>query len=427
MKISKKQIKAVLPVIILAGVFIAAGIIIEIMGRTDEETVNMVLCLDDSGSMVSKQEMRDKAAVDLVTELKDSVNFGGLYFQYNVTKAIDIQSLRKSSARTERIEMFCEQHEDDRGNTNSGEALLEALSMIEESNRRAEAENKAGESIIILFTDGKNDFLNQQGERVYSYIEEADHKTKKAMKKAKKMDVTIHTICLNENDIELLQQVSRETGGSYTRIDTIEELPDNLLWVADAYTKKRPGGKTGMEVFILLIIGGVGAVAFYYFQNFKKQEYLMDYQVDMMKDEIDQRNKREELDNQIREEQKNKKFYQDIIITHGNAIGGRSCFDNEGKRRGGILSIGDIVMIGRNVRGEDYTYRIEEAGMELWATFDEDELILRSKKTPFEIRKEGTARDQGDRTQKAIIKSGQQYYIVLGTKHEIGLQAVRGR
>ena len=78
------------------------------------------------------------------------------------------------------------------------------------------------------------------------------------------------------------------------------------------------------------------------------------------------------------------------------------------------------------IRDRDYTYRIDEAGLELWATFDENELILRSKKTPFEIRKEGTARDQGDRTQKATIKCGQQYYIVLGTKHEIGLMAVKG-
>lgn len=421
MNLSKKKMSIVL-LAVIALLAVSAGIGWNV--TSDGEAVDMVLCLDDSGSMNSKQAERNQAAMDLINQLNHNVNMGGLYFQYNVTMNAPIRNLGSYGARRDLKEMFSDQHSDERGNTNFGEALREALSMIKRYKEYGEEQNP---SVILLFTDGENDFLDENGKRIYEYIEEADWKAEEATGNAVRDNVVVHTICLNENDIESLKKVSARTGGTYTRIDSIEELSDALLLAAAPYTKRKPGGITGMGILILLVVAGVGGVAFYYFQNFKKQEYLMDYQVDMMKDEIDQRNKREELDAQIREEQKNKKFYQDIVVTHGNAIGGKSCFDNEGRRRSGILSVGDIVMVGRNARGEDYTYRIDEAGLELWATFDENELILRSKKTPFEIRKEGIARDQGDRTQKAVIKSGQQYYIILGTKHEIGLLATRGR
>lgn len=416
-----KIVFGVLATLILIGIVIC----VVVVNPKEGTGANIILCLDDSGSMYSKQDERNQAAIDLTEKLSDNVNLGALYFQYKVTVAIDLQSLKDSAARYNIEDAFeSEKHEKDRGNTNTGAALCHAISMLEENQQE---KGKKQPSVIFLFTDGKNDFLDKNGERVEKYVEEADELTKEAADEAKLSGIVIHTICLNENDIELLKNVSKTTGGTYQKIDDIEDFSEALLSIAAPYTKqKRRGGEVIMPLLIILVIAGIGGVAAYYFRSFKKQEYLMDYQVDRMKDEIDQRNKREELDIQIREEQKNKKFYMDVILTHGNAIGGRSCFDNEGRRRGGILSIGDIVMIGRNPRGEDYSYRIDEAGLELWATFDENELILRSKKTPFEIRKEGTARDLGDRTQKATIKCNQQYYIVLGSKHEIGLLATRG-
>jgi uncharacterized protein YegL len=386
--------------------------------------VNLVLCLDDSGSMHSMQKDRNDAAVGLVDQLSDQVNFGALYFQYKVTMESGIKYLGDAEERQYLMTSFLqEEHEKDKGNTNVGEALDSAMSMIEEYEEETE---KTLPSEIILFTDGKNDFLNEDGERVSKYVDEANEATKEAAQQAKNAGIPIHTICLNEEDMDLLQEISQATGGTYQRIDEISELSSALSSVAAPYKEENSqGGKFVMAAIIVLVLVGIGGVSVYYFRNFKKQEYLLDYQVDRMNEEIDERNKREELDIQIREEQKKKPFYLDIVLTHGNAIGGRSCFDNEGKRRTGICSIGDILMIGRNQRGEDYAFRIDEAGLEIWATFDENELILRSKKTPFEIRKEGTARDQGTRTQKANIKGNQQYYIILGTKHEIGLLATR--
>lgn len=173
-----------------------------------------------------------------------------------------------------------------------------------------------------------------------------------------------------------------------------------------------------------LLAGAVG-MAGYYYRDYKKKEYMLDYEVRQMVEEKEQKQKKAELDSHIREEQKNKPFYLDVILTHGNAIGVKSSLNNEGKKRSGIISIGDIRMVAKNSRGEDYFYHIDEAGMEIWATFEKDELLLKSKDTSFEIRKEGTARDQGTRTKKAVIKADQQYYIILDSKHEIGLLAQR--
>ena len=80
-------------------------------------------------------------------------------------------------------------------------------------------------------------------------------------------------------------------------------------------------------------------------------------------------------------------------------------------------------MIGKNAQGEDSFYYIDEAGMELWATFEKDEILLKSKETAFEIRTEGTPRDKGVKTYKASIKEGQQYFVSLDSRHEIGILA----
>lgn len=415
--------------ILLAGVvfFFIAGIII-IIGNVDSSgtAANLVLCLDDSGSMHSKQEQRNEAATEFVENLGNNVNLGVLYFQYKVTTVSEMKNLGKMSHRKHILDTISmEEHEEDHGNTNAGEALSYALSMLETI--RQEEDKKDLPSSILLFTDGKNDFLDEDGERRYSYVQEADELTKDAAKEAAEDGIAIHAICLNEKDNELLMEVTEETGGTYWRIDSMDELSGVMLEIGAPYLKpKLQGGKIGMEILILLVVVAVGGVGAYSLYRFKTKEYLLDYQVDRMKEDMDERNKKEELDAHIREEQKNKMFYLDVVLTHENAIGAWSCFDFDGRRRKGILPIGDIVMIGRNQRGEDYKYRIDEAGMELWATFDEDELILRSKKTPFEIRKEGMAKDQGTSTQKANIKAGQQYYIVLGSRHEIGLLATRG-
>lgn len=181
-----------------------------------------------------------------------------------------------------------------------------------------------------------------------------------------------------------------------------------------------------MEFLVIIIILVVmsGFVTYYYAQN-KRKEFIQDYHVSMLEAEEQEKKSKEELEAHVRAEQENKVFYLDIIVTHGNAIGVRSSTDNEGRRRKGIVSIGEIMMVGKNQQGEDSFYHIDEAGMELWAAFEEDELILKSKNSSFEIRTEGTPKDQGRKTYKATIKEGVQYYVILDSRHEIGILAER--
>lgn len=178
-------------------------------------------------------------------------------------------------------------------------------------------------------------------------------------------------------------------------------------------------------VLIFIIIAATGIFALYNYTDYKRKEYLQDYHVSMVEEEEKERRSKAELDAHVRAEQENKTFYMDLILYHGNAIGVKAATDNEGRRRKGIIPIGEIAMIGKNSLGEDSYYHIDEAGMEFWATFEEDEILLKSKDTPFEIRTEGTPRDKGTRTYKATLKEGQKYYVILDSRHEIGVLTER--
>lgn len=387
------------------------------------EPADIVLCLDDSAAFQKIQEERNHAAASLIDNLGDNVNVGGIFYQNNVTSLYDIGSLAEENTDfREAIRDFFDSavHEDENPNANMGKAINEAVDMI--VNFREE-KNSSNDAIILVLTDGTNNFYSENGEKSEADVEEADTLTEKAAKRAWEENIQVQFVCYNEEFPKLIDEIKEDTGAGFYFINDIKRLEETMLLIMNPHVKTTQGGKIGMEILIVLLIIGVAGVAGYYFHNYKKQEYIMDYEVSMMEDEKLQKEKKAELDAHIRKEQENKKFYLDVILTHGNAIGARSCFDNDGRRRTGILSIGDITMIGKNSRGDDYFYRIDEAGMEIWATFEEKELLLKSKQTPFEIRSEGTPRDQGTKTQKAVLKADQQYYIILGSKHEIGLWA----
>ncbi len=178
-------------------------------------------------------------------------------------------------------------------------------------------------------------------------------------------------------------------------------------------------------VLIFIMLAAMGIFGLYFYTDYKRKEYMQDYHVSIIEAEELEKKSKAELDAHVRMEQEKKSFYMDVILTHGNALGVKSAIDNEGRRRKGILPIGEITMIGKNNQGEDSFYHIDEAGMELWATFEEDEMTLKSKESAFEIRTEGTPRDKGTKTYKATIKEGQKYYIILDSRHEIGLLAQR--
>lgn len=179
-----------------------------------------------------------------------------------------------------------------------------------------------------------------------------------------------------------------------------------------------------MELFLVAIVVVVAAGAgFYYYTEIKRKEYIQDYEIDLLEQELEQKRAKDQLDAHVREEQKKKPFYLDVILTHDGAIGVRAALDNEGKRRKGILPIRDIPLVRKNIQGEDQFFHIDEAGLELWATFERDELLLKSKEKALEIRRDGMAKDAGTSTFKATIQEGVWYNIILDSRYEIRLLA----
>ena len=179
-------------------------------------------------------------------------------------------------------------------------------------------------------------------------------------------------------------------------------------------------------VVLAILLAAVGVVQ-WKVQNSRreKQKYILEYAEKVSDMEI--RRKEERKQQEIAEEQKQKfrVFHLDFRITHGAAFGGCSATCADGRRRRGAVSLDHIMMYGRHPSGKEFTYYIEEQGLEIGAADDPNVLTVRSKDAPFEIREEGTGRDQGIQTRSAVIKKDVVYYIILESKHEISIKATK--
>ncbi|MDO4976204.1 MAG: hypothetical protein Q4E53_02965 [Eubacteriales bacterium] len=125
--------------------------------------------------------------------------------------------------------------------------------------------------------------------------------------------------------------------------------------------------------------------------------------------------------------QKTKVFYMDVRVTHGSAFGGFCATMNDGRRKKGLVRLDEILLYGKHPSGKEFTYYIEDQNIEIGATDDPDTLLIRSSdNSQFEIRQIGQGRDEGSRVENALIHRDIQYYIILESKHEISLKAVKG-
>ena len=113
------------------------------------------------------------------------------------------------------------------------------------------------------------------------------------------------------------------------------------------------------------------------------------------------------------------------MITHGSAFGGCAAVCADGTIRKDKVALDNILMYGKHPSGKEFTYYIEDQGLEICASDQPEELIIVSKQQPFEIREAGLSRDQGISTKKAVIKQDVTYYIILESKHEISIKATK--
>ena len=136
----------------------------------------------------------------------------------------------------------------------------------------------------------------------------------------------------------------------------------------------------------------------------QQEKYILDYagQVSELESQ-----KREEERQQRQEEEKKQKdrlFGMDFMITHGSAFGGCAAICPDGRIRRDKVALDNILMYGKHPSGKEFTYYIEDQGLEICACDNPEELTVISKQQPFEIREAGLSRGQGVPTKQAVIK-----------------------
>ena len=157
----------------------------------------------------------------------------------------------------------------------------------------------------------------------------------------------------------------------------------------------------------------------------QKEKYILDYAGQVS--EMESQRREEERQQRAAEEQKQKErsFGMDFMITHGSAFGGCAATQADGSIRKDKVSLDKIMMYGKHPSGKEFTYYIEDQGLEICASDNPEELIVISKQQPFEIREAGLSRGQGTATKRAVIKQDVTYYIILESKHEISIKATK--
>lgn len=157
----------------------------------------------------------------------------------------------------------------------------------------------------------------------------------------------------------------------------------------------------------------------------QKEKYILDYAGQVSELESQKREEEQKERQKEEEKQQDRVFGMDFIITHGSAFGGCAAVCPDGRFRRGKVALDNVMMYGKHPSGKEFTYYIEDQGLEICASDEPDELIIVSKQQPFEIREAGLSRDQGMATRKAVIKQDVKYYIILESKHEISIKATK--
>ena len=183
--------------------------------------------------------------------------------------------------------------------------------------------------------------------------------------------------------------------------------------------------KIGLIIAAILAIAGTGQ---WFVQNKKRknQKYTLEYALKTAEIESRQKEEQQRLEKEEAEKQKTRCFWLDFLITHGSAFGGCAAVCQDGRRRKGSVSLDQIMMYGKQPSGREFTYYIEDQGLEICAMDEPDSLLVRSISSPFEIRESGLGRDQGVSVRSAVIKKDVLYYIILESKHEISIRATKG-
>ena len=187
-------------------------------GTSKANRFNVVLVLDTSGSMHSSdpEGNRFEAINQFSALLSEQGNvLGGVVFSDTVNNTEGPIEVNSQSDKDKVTGMLQNATVD--GDTNIGEALSQAVTMLEEGG------NQSLPSVIVLLSDGNTDLSTDDAMQA-SLQTKAD-----ALQKAHQDGIRIYSICLNADgsaDTSEMKQISDSTDGVFREVQRAEDLQD---------------------------------------------------------------------------------------------------------------------------------------------------------------------------------------------------------
>ncbi len=249
---------------------------------------NVVIVSDASGSMLSTdpEGLRFEAINQFINLLAEQGNLlGAVSFADNINASEELTKVDSAEAKQKIADTL--KNTPAKGDTNIGEALQKAVTMLDE------AGDKDLPSIILFLSDGNTD-LKDKKDMENSLNMKAD-----AIQAAREKDIAIYSVCLNANkkaDVSEMEQISQATGGQFREVGSASDLQEvfnsfyNLIYgtsttqlLDEAFdesgvleTKFNVPG-LGVEEINIIIYGKVSEVELFDAQGQKKDVSPMEY------------------------------------------------------------------------------------------------------------------------------------------------------
>ncbi len=195
-------------------------------GNGDDSRMNVVFVIDESKSMddyTDKKGYRYDALELFLGLANENGNyFGTVSFSHEIR---DCNPLKEINGKNEKNSLAKSvKSVGASGYTNAGAAMLKAVELIEEG------ANPDYESVIILLSDGKDDFA--EGPDKQDKLDQAEQAKKDAIEKCKAKSITVYGVCLNpdsnsresEADPDEISDYANATGGQMKQIKRAEDL-----------------------------------------------------------------------------------------------------------------------------------------------------------------------------------------------------------
>ena len=249
---------------------------------------NVVIVSDASGSMLSTdpEGLRFEAINQFINLLAEQGNLlGAVSFADNINATEELTKVDSAESKQKIADTL--KNTPAKGDTNIGEALQKAVTMLDE------AGDKDLPSIILFLSDGNTDLKDKKD------MENSLNRKADAIQAAREKDIAIYSVCLNANkkaDVSEMEQISQATGGEFREVGSASDLQEvfnsfyNLIYgtsttqlLDEAFDESGvletnfnvPG--LGVEEINIIIYGKVSEVELFDAQGQKKDVSPMEY------------------------------------------------------------------------------------------------------------------------------------------------------